>query len=503
MAKKEQADYLWTVMVYLAGDNNLTDESVFSLTEMKKVNTDDRIAVVAQLDPKASSIPSMRFAINRRAPKGGAQLTPGTGTGTLMSDAVPIERPTIADRGVAGPAGRAEAAEAEEDSGETDTGDPDTLFDFIRWAKENYRADRYMVILAGHGAGTEEDFLLKDDSPSSSLSMDELKKVFSRVNEELKINVDILGMDVCLMSMVEVCSELNGFVKYLVSSESYSPTAGWPYRQILERFDAQLREDEETETEVLAKLIVDEYIRFYSDYVVGGLSVDQSVLEVSYSKRVADAVKRLATVMRRELPKRKFRDALVLAHWEAQSYNGEQFVDLQDFCERLAERFPAARDACNRVKEKVEALVKKTCFSGVENQFSYGASIYFPWAEVAPSYRQLDFAKDSGWNDFLEKYVLQTRRDPRGFKAGSKPLLDFPADRPFHLGKGKGVVGLGRFRKSAERKSAERGVNPIHSMRNPPITVVREGFSECIQANPAAASTVELLSKIGGRKKRG
>ena len=101
-----------------------------------------------------------------------------------------------------------------------------------------------MVILAGHGAGTEEDFLLRDETtpakkgirpsnPTSSLSMRELQKVFEKVKEELKIKIDILGMDVCLMSMIEVCYELNGLVEYLVSSESYSPTAGWPYRQIL------------------------------------------------------------------------------------------------------------------------------------------------------------------------------------------------------------------------------------------------------------------------------
>jgi hypothetical protein len=59
VAKKERR-YSWTVMVYLAGDNNLTDESVFALTELKKVKTDDRIAVIAQLDPKASNIPSHR-----------------------------------------------------------------------------------------------------------------------------------------------------------------------------------------------------------------------------------------------------------------------------------------------------------------------------------------------------------------------------------------------------------------------------------------------------------
>ena len=52
-----------------------------------------------------------------------------------------------------------------------------------------------MVILAGHGAGTEEDFLLRDDTtpakkgirpsnPTSSLSMRELQKVFEKVKED-------------------------------------------------------------------------------------------------------------------------------------------------------------------------------------------------------------------------------------------------------------------------------------------------------------------------------
>src|SRR5262245_24184842 len=72
--QSEQPQYLWTIMVYLAGDNNLTEESVFSLTEMTKVLRDNRIAVVAQLDPKSPRIPSHRYVINPRPP-GAAQDT--------------------------------------------------------------------------------------------------------------------------------------------------------------------------------------------------------------------------------------------------------------------------------------------------------------------------------------------------------------------------------------------------------------------------------------------
>jgi hypothetical protein len=180
--------FLWTVMVYLAGDNNLTDESVFALTEMKQVNTDDRIAVIAQLDP-GGSIPSHRYVINRGPAARGVNLPPGPRT--IAFDAIPIKEPKIKFPVAAGLSTRAPRAET--DSGETDTGDPATLFDFISWTQEHYGAERYMLILAGHGAGTEEDFLMRDETtlaqkgirpsnPTSSLSMRELRSVLKEVN---------------------------------------------------------------------------------------------------------------------------------------------------------------------------------------------------------------------------------------------------------------------------------------------------------------------------------
>ena len=84
------------------------------------------------------------------------------GPRTIAADAIPIEEPTI--KFPLQPASALVLA-AQTESGETDTGDPATLFDFISWTQEHYPADRYMVILAGHGAGTEEDFLMSDENP--------------------------------------------------------------------------------------------------------------------------------------------------------------------------------------------------------------------------------------------------------------------------------------------------------------------------------------------------
>ena len=61
MAKEKAA---WTVMVYLAGDNNLTSECMFALTEMKGAALSKDLNVIAQFDPSDPYLPSHRYEIN-------------------------------------------------------------------------------------------------------------------------------------------------------------------------------------------------------------------------------------------------------------------------------------------------------------------------------------------------------------------------------------------------------------------------------------------------------
>jgi hypothetical protein len=387
---------------------------------------------------------------------------------------------------------------------ETDTASPATLFDFISWAREYFRAERYMVILSGHGAGTEDDFLLKDEHPTDSLSIPRLGNVFEAVQKSLTMKVDILGMDVCLMSMVEVCYQLNGLVEYLVASESFSPAAGWPYGQLL----TKLQEKKDDDTEVVASSMVGEFIGFYNDYVISGLSVDQAVLKVSASDSLVTAVKNFTQTTTGWLTDQSFRDAIILAHWEAQSYNGELFVDLRDLCERLQARYPKAKAVCRAVTDAIDEVVLESCFTGVENQFSNGVSIYFPWSEVAPSYARLAFAKQAGWNEFLREYVERTRRNPRGFTESGRELLNFAPDVPPKGASASssgtsGSSGDERFRKSEDRKSEDRGKNPIRSMRNPPISVYKAGLSDCIRTNRTFVKRLEAFSKIRPPNKQG
>ena len=62
----------WTVMVHLAGDNNLSAECIYALTEMMRIGTDKDVAVVAQLDTSVHD--NTRIVIDRDTMSGRLRL---------------------------------------------------------------------------------------------------------------------------------------------------------------------------------------------------------------------------------------------------------------------------------------------------------------------------------------------------------------------------------------------------------------------------------------------
>src|SRR5215813_9140525 len=119
-AKRKQ----WTVMVYLAGDNNLDSAGVADLQEMKTIGSTDQVAVVAQFDRSGAGRTTNRYVLRRGS--------------TLAEDLVTS-------------------------LGETNTGDPAVLRDFVTWAATTQPAQRYMLVIWNHGSGWDDSNLYTGD----------------------------------------------------------------------------------------------------------------------------------------------------------------------------------------------------------------------------------------------------------------------------------------------------------------------------------------------------
>lgn len=449
-------------MIYMAGDNNLSDDCVNALKAVQNVKTGDLIHVIAQFDPADTRVGSQRVVMNHRDKKHAmltALLVPDSPS-KLSKDYVKFEEgPVKFDM-------RSRQQQVT-DPAETDTADPKTLFDFISWSTYAFPAKRYMLLLAGHASGIEEGYLLKDENPVNSMSLNGLMQVLRRVKEGLKIQIDILGMDSCLMSMIEICYELSKLevVDMYVSSQSMTPNPGWPYGQIVE---ALKHEGGMAETEEFAKTMVNRYINSYVENAVcSGLSTDQAAVKLAATPGVVGEIRDFGRVLKARMGNGSgddFNRALVHAHWEAQSFNGERFVDLRDLCD-LVEKYcqdAEVTTATDKVRAALKSMVLTSCFCGIDYQYSYGLSVYFPWSTIFAYYGNLEFAKESGadWFNFLEDYVEKTRREPRGGD-GAGPRHDYKFYRrvpPYDHGP----------------------MLPATSMRNPPRKWSTNGISDCM-----------------------
>src|SRR5512147_255085 len=124
MAKKKAVMKKWSVMIYLAGDNNLDGAGVVDLGEMKQVGCTESINIIAQFDRAGSKEETLRYCLRK---------------------------------------GTALAKDAVMKLGETNMGDPNVLEDFVTWGVRNYPAEHYLLVLWNHGAGWDDANLYEGD----------------------------------------------------------------------------------------------------------------------------------------------------------------------------------------------------------------------------------------------------------------------------------------------------------------------------------------------------
>jgi Clostripain family len=400
----------WSFLVYMAGDNSLENAGLDDLAEMKKVGTQAGVNVVAQFDRPAGAT---RYGLQK-----------GT---SLAQDAVAT-------------------------LGRQNTGSPAALIEFLEWGVAAYPADRYALVLWNHGQGWDDTdiygndrsrdarrpkrigraffrtsvekaagiqkqggekarAILLDDGAKDFLDNLEMKEVLAAARKLMDKNIDLFGMDACLMSMVEVGYQSRGAVDFSAGSEEEEPGDGWPYDAILRLLAAK----PDMTGEALGKAVVDSYLRSYKG---GSASVTQSLCKLAGAPAVAGAVKALGAALTTALGNRAALSAINDARNRVQAYTVRDNVDLVDLCRLLGGLDgipPDVKQASQGVINAVlppggGAYVAASGWEGDVLKNSNGAAIYFPTVSVSPLYAGLDWAKDTGWGTFLEAYVAAIHR---------------------------------------------------------------------------------------------
>ncbi|HOI15190.1 MAG TPA: clostripain-related cysteine peptidase [Geobacteraceae bacterium] len=231
----------------------------------------------------------------------------------------------------------------------------------------------------------------------------------------LGIGLSILGMDACLMNMIEIAYQVRGSVEFTAGSEETEPGDGWPYDKIV----AELVKNPDMPARELTKVIVRTYLASYA----AGDGVTQSALDLSRADRVGTACDRLAEVLLENLEDDSVRNALLTARSRVQSYEVFDYVDLADLAELILDenlKAPIANACADVIQAVTHGFVIKSGHKGRKMAHSHGVSIYFPWRGISPLYTKLDFSRDTAWNELLKRFQSGTERPTK--KGGQRGL---------------------------------------------------------------------------------
>ncbi|PYS35877.1 MAG: hypothetical protein DMF75_02305, partial [Acidobacteria bacterium] len=309
-----------------------------------------------------------------------------------------------------------------------------SLTRFLEFCRKHYPARRYILFLLGHGLIVGSDiFLFDEHATEHSLSLKNLGKILGDFKNQIRKDdqsLELVSFHSCSMSAVEVVYELQGTANYMLACEGPAFVGTWPYRQILMHVFQNHLDGSEVKTTL--REIFDCCLRNSYDFELAGYSFDLCLCDLKKVKEVTTPLKELSKALKGGLADRLAKECILLAHWDAQSYWDETYIDIYDFCFRLDRRCAKAKQANSKLRAIQKAsralrealepddnrLIIKSEIAGPSYQYSHGLSLFFPWS--APinenfwpnEYEGYKFEKTS-WREFLARYFTETMRDPR------------------------------------------------------------------------------------------
>ncbi len=370
-----RGDTKWTVMVFMNAANDLDDFSELNMNQMESVATNPNVRVVVQWKRSARFAPT------------------GSWTGTRRYLVQHDTNPARID------------SQLLEDLGQgVDMGNPDTLREFIQWAKRNYPADRYALVVWNHGSGwrsraVQGRAVSFDDELGTSIKIWDLPTAIRPTSADPMM--DVLLFDASLMQMVEVVYELRNVARYIVGSEESPPGEGYPYHEIL----APLMRSSDISPPDWARQIPPIFVQWYQANYPGYTNITQSAVDTSRIEPVVQALDALAENL---IAKRsQYLQSLARARQDAQSYSTyPEYKDLWHGAE-LIRQYTGDPELSQRVQALQNALQGAIIANGrglsPRVRDSYGLSIYYPSSgDFLGRYRNTALSRATRWDEWLE-----------------------------------------------------------------------------------------------------
>ena len=439
----------WTLLVYMAANNNLHTFALQNLREMTRVGSNDNINVVVQFD-----------GIGDRSIK--RYLIENNNTRLISELSAEIN---------------------------SISGTPQSLYQFIKWGYQTFPAEHLAIDLWNHGSGIKDpsiwgkvlmrrrdDFfnlnsntkmfeldrrldlnsnnnenelsedtrnlfseltlaILRDrgiafnDSEEVYIDNQQLRAVLDNVCRYVLIDkkIDVVFMDACHMGMVELASKLRHFANYMVASAEVEPGRGYNYEYLLLPF---------SQSALTPRAFALHGVRAYEkEYRSSHADYTQAAVELSSFLEVEKTLTNLGKTLNDGLNKtesRRIFDLLKVTRLSSKyttEFYDPDYIDAGHFLASIMKKsaeilatHTSSLDAEQRtiletIKTQSEltygalttSIIAET--HGNNLSMSHGLGLFFPKRNIHLSYLNCSFDKKTAWSTFLARFLNRLRSE--------------------------------------------------------------------------------------------
>ncbi len=204
----------WTILVYMAADNELESAAISDLNEMETVDLPDDLNLLVLIDRCSGYDSSNGDWKETRLYK--VSKDENLNKNLIASDVLECEELELYP----------------DDETELDMGDEKTLSGALQFARRRYKSSNYALVIWGHGSGWRG--FSEDKTNSSFMTLSRLRAGIENGMEGEKL--DFLGFDTCFGATFEVAYEMKNCAKIMAGTPGIASESGWDYTALLSDF---------------------------------------------------------------------------------------------------------------------------------------------------------------------------------------------------------------------------------------------------------------------------
>lgn len=252
-------------------------------------------------------------------------------------------------------------------------GESENLSRFLRYAYENYPADRYYLILWDHGNGPVIGYCRDKLYGNDTLTLPEMQEALQNSPFSAENKLGFIGFDACLMASAELICTVGDYADFLVASQETEPYFGWDYA-----FLAGLGKQSPKE---LACAAADRYYEYCEAYYAQkpyfNSDVTMSVTDLQYANELKTDICALFQKATPDVLSGFSRIAVSRVNTRAfgRASTGSEYdlVDLKSLSDEFGKYYPEETKALN-------VLLDRMVVHAVSNtEQSCGVSLYYPF----------------------------------------------------------------------------------------------------------------------------